>query len=647
MLTKKDKKKRYNKKAKTSSVHVFDAWGDRYDSKFMKSSANTAQKALSGSNLGGSIAGIAGGIGGIVEAGMANAKIADTTEQEQEREARENWQSSASDNNSLLAEMAGDVSIGENTSWKSIRGVTPGQMVGNTLKGMVSGASAGAKVGGPWGAVAGAAAGLASGIAGIFTGNSKAKKKAAELNEAAKQANLAKAQTLTAKAGALDQASDARALAAYAAEGGQINPFPSSEFGSPITEFNAGGSHEENPYDGIPQGVAPDGLPNLVEEGEVKYDNYIFSDRLMLNKEDKKKYKFLKGKTYADAAKAIKKELGIDERPNDPIAKADLEEQLNLLSTLQEKKRASKGLKGENRMMYKNGGHIFSATQNNYDMRTPEQKASVIVKPLELSDLSLGNRPSSNKTSEAFDWSALGQAAPAIGNAIGVITQAFNKPDYKHAKELQQSNEEFTPISYTPLTQRMTYKPMDVNYYGNKLGAQAGATRRAIREQTASNPYAATAALLTADANAQNQLGDLYKKAEEYNLAQREKVNTFNRATDSANAEMSLKAQQLNSALLNGKYDRDLKRGVYAAQLKMAEDEAWSKAMTSSMTSLFDNLGAIGKERLDREDAVATILGQAKNLTPELQEWATKRLGLRKNGGKIHTKTKRNRRFTL
>ena len=233
MLTKKDKKKRYNKKAKTSSVHVFDAWGDRYDSKFMKNSANTAQEALSGSNLGGSIAGIAGGIGGIVEAGMANAQIADTTEQEQEREARENWQSSASDNDSLLAEMASDVSIGENTNWKSIRGVTPGQMVGNTLKGVVSGASAGAKVGGPWGAVAGAAAGLASGIAGIFTGNSKAKKKAAELNEAAKQANLAKAQTLTAKAGALDQASDARALAAYAAGGGYINPFPSSNFPSP------------------------------------------------------------------------------------------------------------------------------------------------------------------------------------------------------------------------------------------------------------------------------------------------------------------------------------------------------------------------------------------------------------------------------
>jgi hypothetical protein len=37
-----------------------------------------------------------------------------------------------------------------------------------------------------------------------------------------------------------------------------------------ITEFNVGGTHEENPYGGIPQGMGANGLPNLVEEGELK-----------------------------------------------------------------------------------------------------------------------------------------------------------------------------------------------------------------------------------------------------------------------------------------------------------------------------------------------------------------------------------------
>lgn len=571
MLTKKDKKKRYNKKANVEALHTFEGWNEQ--------SSETWKAAFKGDKLGGSIGAIGEGISGIAEAYTSNAKIADTTEQEQERQDRATWQSEATDNASLLLEMGQDVALGD-VSWKSIRGVTPGQMVGNTGKGMLSGASAGAKIGGPWGAVVGAAAGLASGLFGIGRGNRKAKDKAIALNEAARKANYAKAQTMTTKAGSLDQASDARAVAAYAADGGKINPFPSSSFPSPVTEFNEGGSHEENPLDGIPQGIAPDGYPNLVEEGEVKYNNYIFSDRIMLSKNDKKKYKFLKGDTFADAAKRIKKDLGIDERPNDPLALEDLEEQLMILSNLQEEKRAEKGLIGENRMQYAKGGHLF-----------------------------------------AGDWAtSIMRAAPVIGNALAATHQAFNLPDYKYAKELQMPEGQITSISYTPITQKMIYKPFDTNYYGQKLGAQAGATRRAIREQTGSNPYAATAALLSADANAQGQLGDLYKKAEEFNLAQREKVDTFNRATDSANAEMAMKAQQLNATLRNHQLDRQAKRDLYAAQMKAAEDAAWSEAMSSSLTSMFNNAGDIGKERRENALAALRLIGEGKTYTPEQKE---------------------------
>lgn len=601
MLTKKDKKKRYNKKANVEALHTFEGWNEQ--------SSKTWKAAFKGDKLGGSIGAIGEGISGIAEAYTSNAKIADTTEQEQERQDRATWQSEATDNASLLLEMGQDVALGD-VSWKSIRGVTPGQMAGNTGKGMLSGAAAGAKIGGPWGAVAGAAAGLLSGLGGIF-GNKKAKDKAIALNEAARKANYAKAQTMTTKAGALDQASDARALAAYAAEGGKINPFPSSSFPSPVTEFNEGGSHEENPFDGIPQGIAPDGYPNLVEEGEVKYNNYIFSDRIMLSKNDKKKYKFLKGDTFADAAKRIKKDLGIDERPNDPLALEDLEEQLMILSNLQEEKRAEKGLIGENRMQYAKGGHLF-----------------------------------------AGDWAtSIMRAAPVLGNALAATHQAFNLPDYKYAKELQIPEGQITPISYTPITQKMTYKPFDTNYYGQKLGAQAGAARRAIREQTGSNPYAATAALLSADVNAQGQLGDLYKKAEEFNLAQREKVDTFNRATDSANAEMAMKAQQLNATLRNHQLDRQAKKDIYAAQMKAAEDAAWSEAMSGSLTSMFNNAGDIGKETVERDFATAKNLMDAGRIEAA-EKIYRKYLGkdfaltrVKSYGGKI--KTKRKKGYTI
>ena len=617
MLTKKTKQKRYNKKSNISiEGHIYDGWGDKskdaWASAFGGKDSNGDKQT---GNIAGSLGSVVQGVTGIADAFKSNAEIADTTEQRNEIADRQTWQSEATDNASLLSEMSSDVALG-NTSWKDIRGVTGGQMAGNTLKGVASGAMAGAKIGGPWGAVAGAAAGLAGGVAGIFTGNAKAKKEADELNQLAEKANYTKAATMTAKAGALDQAADARAQAAYAAEGGTINPFPSSDFPSPVTEFNEGGSHESNPYDGIPQGIAPDGMPNLVEEGEVKYDNYIFSDRLMLSKEDKKKYKY-KGKTFADAAKAIKKELMIDVRPNDPLALEDLNIKLQQLSNLQEEKRAKKGLVGENRMTYAKGGHLYAGT--NDFMRT----------------------------------------LPVYGNALSAMHQVFNRPDYEFAKELQQPEEPMPTIDYTPITQKMTYKPFDVNYYGNKLGTQAGATRRAIREQTASNPYASTAALLAADANAQGQLGDLYKKAEEFNLAQREKVDTFNRATDSANAEMAMKAQQLNATLRNHQLDRQAKRDLYAAQMKAAEDAAWSSAMSASATSMFDNLGAIGKERMEKvfgtadqllksgqveaaEQLYRKYLGDKFSL---VRETASSSAGTSKYGGKI--KTKRRKGFTI
>lgn len=627
MLTKKDKKKRYNKRPSKITGHEFSGWGAKSEA--------VAKEAFSGSNLGGSISSIASGVEGIVGAGIANAQIADTSAQEKERQDRQNWQSDAADNNSLLAEMASDVALNENISLKSIRGVTPGQMVGNTFKGALQGASAGASVGGPWGAVAGALAGLGSGIAGIFAGRKKAKRKVDQLNAAAKAANLAKAQTLTAKVGALDQQADARDLAAYAAYGGDINTPKFPMFPSEVTEFNEGGSHEENPYDGIPQGIAPDGMPNLVEEGEVKYNDYIFSDRLMVTKEDKKRYKFLKGKTYADAAKAIKRQLGVDERPNDPFTKADLDEQLNVLSMLQEEKRRERGLEGENRMMYKRGGPLFGEVS-----KKDERRANRIIRRLDPSIYP-------DEEGGTKGWASITQAAPAIGSAIGTVTQLFNKPKYEHANELQSARENFVPISYTPITQKMTYTPFDTNYYGNKLAAQAGATRRAIREQSSTNPYASTAALLSADYNAQTQMGDLYRKAEEYNLAQREKVDTFNRATDSANAEMAMKAQQLNSAMRDKIADRQFKRDLYAAQMKMADDAAWSNALSAGLTTTFDNIGDIAKQKIAQQQAKDAIRGQVNAAGYDYDENG-KPIPIKKaHGGKINTKKKYKRGFTL
>lgn len=100
------------------------------------------------------------------------------------------------------------------------------------------------------------------------------------------------------------------------------NQFSEYKDGGDLTEFNAGGTHQENIYHGIPQGVDNEGNTNKVEQGETKWQDYIFSDRLLLDKSMVEQHnlpKSMEGKTFAEASKRLSKL--IKERPHDIISK--------------------------------------------------------------------------------------------------------------------------------------------------------------------------------------------------------------------------------------------------------------------------------------------------------------------------------------
>lgn len=134
-------------------------------------------------------------------------------------------------------------------------------------------------------------------------------------------------------------------------DGGFINNTHGGIFSNGVTKINEGGTHESNPFEGVQLGVDSQGIPNLVEEGEVVWNDYVFSNRLKVPKEAKKKFK-LKGTTFADAAKEINKES--EERPNDPISKNGLESSMSQLMMVQEDMRAKK-----QRNKYAKGGRLF------------------------------------------------------------------------------------------------------------------------------------------------------------------------------------------------------------------------------------------------------------------------------------------------
>ena len=113
-----------------------------------------------------------------------------------------------------------------------------------------------------------------------------------------------------------------------------------SDFSNGLMHIDAGGSHEENPYDGVQLGTDVQGKPNLVEEGETIFDDYVFSKRIKADAQTKKRFHVGKNAdiSYADLSKKLEKES--TERPNDAISQAGLKKQMHDLADEQERQKS-------------------------------------------------------------------------------------------------------------------------------------------------------------------------------------------------------------------------------------------------------------------------------------------------------------------
>ena len=206
-------------------------------------------------------------------------------------------------------------------------GGAAGRIVGAAGEGALEGVS----MFGPWGAFKGLADGLSAAI-GYGIGRAGAQKAAQQLNQDASIANqhmLAKMQTAALNIGKNMRNAEELNIAAF---GGPLD----TDFTNGVRFITEGGTHEQNPFGGVFQGIAMDGADNLVEEGEVIYDDYVYSARLKVPEADKKLLGLKKDKdyTYAEAADILQKES--EERPNDPISKANLDDMMGRLQVSQE-----------------------------------------------------------------------------------------------------------------------------------------------------------------------------------------------------------------------------------------------------------------------------------------------------------------------
>ena len=281
------------------------------------------------------------GASGIIGNAMQNAETNDVSGYKDNIDSASNTNFDLGDYDSLMASY-NPLALNNRVSYEQIRGGSTVGRVGNVLSATASGALTGGSAGGPWGALAGAVVGLGSGIGGWIAGDSKAKNKVEELNAESHMASNEYLNNFSANAERIgDNMFRSKILNLAACGGFMPRKFAfgglQPEFSNGATIVKNGGSHESNPYEGVQVGVDPQGIPNLVEEGEVIYDDYVYSNRLKPTKKQLESISLPSkyfGKTYAEIAQEIQKRS--DEMPNDPIERRGLEDGMYKLRAIQD-----------------------------------------------------------------------------------------------------------------------------------------------------------------------------------------------------------------------------------------------------------------------------------------------------------------------
>lgn len=373
--------------------------------------------------------------------------------------------------------------------------------------------------------------------------------------------------------------------------GGWLNT-QGGDFTNGVTFIDEGGSHEENPYQGIQIGVDPEGAPNLVEQGEVVYDDYVFSDRMEIPDDIRKEYK-LRGKTFAKAAKSAQRES--EERPNDPLSTKGLQAAMERIATAQEEARQRKEAHREGNeypSMFAYGGDTNPYGLALEDPMSVEELEALMAQSRETGEIAPEGNNDKRQT-----WT---RYAPIIGSGLASLSDLFSRPDYGSADMIGGVGLGAEAAGYAPIGNYLSYRPLDRDYYINKMSQQAAATRRALQNTSGGNRLNAQAGILAADYNYGQSIGDLARQAEEYNQQLRERVEAFNRGTNMFNTETGLKASMFNAESRNAAKRARLGQATTAAQMRQAIKDQDAARRSANITNFLQGLGDLGWENEQR-----------------------------------------------
>lgn len=379
----------------------------------------------------------------------------------------------------------------------------------------------------------------------------------------------------------------------YKASGGYIlplgtNPNQSSlyEGGGELTEFNNGGSHSENIYDGIPQGVAEDGQQNKVEQGETKWQDYIFSDRLLLDKSTVEQHnlpKSMTGKTFAEASKKLSKL--VKERPNDPISKnthSDYMKHLVMANDLTRNNEES-AMMNDGGYLYKNGSRLLKKALK------PETEGSLGIEDWMMDESLFGGNKNNNISALDGVQSKNGFNIPSALKDPKNLRYAPIAFDALAATGLLGKSPEPEQYSPTLIQQQGNLTPMQVDEMQMRNAVdsayQTGAS--GLSEASGGSGAALRAGLSGLNSDYMSGIGSAYSVANKANMASKMAADEFNLGMSANTAAQN--AQSMNQA------------GMFNTQ---AINQNKNKRYEDSMSYLAkgaEGLGDIGYEERMRE----------------------------------------------
>ena len=444
--------------------------------------------------------------------------------------------------------------------------------------------------------------------------------------------------------------------------GGSTNKL-GGDFTNNVTFIDEGGTHEQNPFEGVPFGIDRNNTPNLVEEGEVIWNDYVFSNRLTPTKKMLENIGFpekYKDYSFALIAEELQKESA--ERPNDLISQKGLQDSMQRLIGLQEEvrnkrkevqeKKAQKDLENT----FDTGGTvdisgILGAAGEDV---TYTPSLDIDTTPLDIDPtiaaadqafydnlvsnrgnitLNKANRAFENTLegdSSTFDWGALGNGlmriTPAITNAVD-LARNLKKPDYSEGDRVLEAANAAPMSNVQSEVEDINIKPIDRNYLLNQQLNQ-GNTLISNMGNQAVNAQQAMANMMLANNQTQQNIGNSLIQMEEANLGRQMQEAEFNRGNDQIRMQTAFQNYANNAQRHQGIVDATKYSSMYNTQV----DAARAQGISGAMGNLANSIAGIGTENTWK-NIINKNPGLLYNTSGEYKQ--------AKNGGRLLTSNKR------